>query len=218
MENLRPRRRGSVQRKIRATKAVSHRRSGSNCITPPPADRIRREFSGLCHVLLHRHQTSKRTSTHTPDRRQPVLRPLPAQTIALRRKPSSFPSTFHNGQCKKLMPRKNSDIPRLQSGHLSQSLRLGKPTADMPVGTQCIKKPVHGITPADKHAAGCNKNTGRIKSGQHTPLINGESLQLNAKVTGPTVQRLNGDQRWARCAGLRMRRRVLPWYEAHQNR
>gem|GEM_PF-3429556 len=80
------------------------------------------------------------------------------------------------------MPRKNGNIPRLQSGNLSQSLRLGKPTTDMPVGTQCIKKPFYGITPADKHAAGCNKNTGRIKSGRHAPFINGDSLQLNAKV------------------------------------
>ena len=182
MKNLRPRRRSSVQRKIRASKAVSHRRSSCNSITPPSADRIRGEFSGHCHVLLHRHQTSKRTSTHTPDSRQPVLRSLPAQTIALRRKPSSFPSALHDGQCKKLMPRKNGYIPRLQSRSLPQSLRLRKPSANMPVGAQCIKKPAHGITPAGKNAAGCNKNTGRIKSGRHTPLINGDSLQLNAKV------------------------------------
>jgi len=80
------------------------------------------------------------------------------------------------------MPRKNDDIPRLQSRSLAQSLRLRKPTANMLVGTQCIKKPFYGITPTDKHTTGCNKNTGRIKSGQHRPLINGDSLQLNAKV------------------------------------
>lgn len=105
-----------------------------------------------------------------------MLRPLPTQTIAFRRKPSSFPNALHDDQCKKLMPRKNGDIPHLQSRSLPQSLRLRKPTADMPVGAQCLKKPTHGITPTDKNTAGCNQNTGRIKSGRHTLLINGDSL------------------------------------------
>ena len=74
------------------------------------------------------------------------------------------------------MPRKNSRIPRIQSRSLCQYLRLRNPAANRPVITQCLKKPAHGITPTDKNAAGCDKNTGRIRIGHHASLINGDAL------------------------------------------
>jgi hypothetical protein len=112
-----------------------------------------------------------------------VLRPLTALTIAFKRKPSGFPSTLSDGQSQKLMPRKNVSIPHLQSRGLRQCLRLRKPAADWHIDAQCLKKPFHGITPTGENAAGCDKNTGRIRMERHGTLINGGAHQLNAKVS-----------------------------------